>query len=204
MIRFLLIRHALTDTTGKNLSGRAPGISLNAEGRKQAVALSERLSGLPITAIYSSPLARALETANPAVAALGIQCEISAAFLEIDFGEWTGRSIQELKDDPAFNRFNSARSMTRIPGGELMMEAQMRIVAGLERLKNDHPGQMVAVVSHGDMIKSAIAWYAGIHLDLFHRLEISPASVSVLELWDDAATIVMVNDQGGLGKIAWK
>lgn len=196
MTRFLLIRHALTSATGKALSGRSPGVLLNAEGRKQAAGLGEKLRGLPIAAVYSSPLERALETAKLAAAALGALATPCEDFLEIDFGEWTGSLIHDLEDDPAFDRFNRERSAARIPGGESMFEAQQRMVTGLEKLKRLHPGQTVAVVSHGDMIKSAIAWYVGIHLDWLHRIEISPASISVIELLDGDARIVMANGGG--------
>lgn len=196
MTRFLLIRHALTNSVGKYLSGRSSGLFLNDEGRKQSNYLAERLSGVPIDAIYSSPLERALETAEPLAKARHLQPIISEDFLEIDFGKWTNCTIEELLSDPHFQLFNSFRSQTRIPEGELMLEAQLRIVNGLEKLYVHHPDKTIAVISHADLIKSAITYYAGISLDMFHRIEISPASVSIVEVYNNTARIVLLNDTG--------
>ena len=198
MTKFLLIRHALTDSVGQRLSGRTPGVPLNAEGRAQAQALAARLADVPINAIYSSPLERARQTAAPLAQQHQLEPIISDDFLEIDFGHWTNRTFQELAGEPAFQRFNSFRSHTRIPGGELMLEAQARIVAGLGRLCARHPGATVAVVSHADMLKAAVAYYAGIPLDLFQRLEISPASVSILEVFEETARIFTINSTQAL------
>lgn len=198
MTRFLLIRHATTDSVGKRLSGRTPGVPLNEAGRAQARKLAERLAGLPIAAIYSSPLERAVQTAEPLAKVRNLAAVISQDFLEINFGDWTNCPFEELESQPLFQRFNSFRSGTRIPGGELMLEAQARIVAGLERLRTRHPHETVAVVSHADLIKAAVAYYTGIQLDMFQRLEISPASVSMVELYDETARILLVNDTGEL------
>lgn len=194
MIKILLIRHALTDEVGKILSGRTSGLHLNKEGREQSKKLAERLAHMPVEAIYSSPLERAYETAEPLSRALNLICNVSDDFNEIDFGSWTNLSINELKKDKYFQYFNTYRSATRIPGGELMMEAQLRIVNGLEKLHIEYRDKTVAVFSHSDLIKSAIAHYAGIHLDMINRIEISPASLSVIELFDDCAHIAMVNN----------
>jgi probable phosphomutase (TIGR03848 family) len=196
MTRFLLIRHATNDTVGKRLTGRMAGVTLNEEGKAQAQKLAERLIELPIAAVYSSPLERALETAAPIANLLRLEKIVCEDFLEIEFGEWTNAAFKELEDQPQFQRFNSFRSCTRIPGGELMLEAQVRIMKGLEKLRIQHPDQTVAVVSHADLIKSAVAYYAGIHLDMFQRIEISPASVSVIEIHDESARILLVNHTG--------
>lgn len=198
MTKLLLIRHALTDAVGQRLSGRTPGVPLNMEGRAQAQKLAERLAAVPLAAIYSSPLERALQTAAPLAQRHQLEPLVSDDFLEIDFGHWTNRSFQELAGEPDFQRFNSFRSHTRIPGGELMLEAQARMVAGLGRLCAQHPGATVAVVSHADMLKAAVAHYAGIPLDLFQRLEISPASVSGLEIFAETARLLFLNDTGEL------
>jgi broad specificity phosphatase PhoE len=198
MTKFLLIRHALTDSVGKRLSGHTPGVPLNAEGQAQAQALAARLTNVAIDAIYTSPLERALQTAEPLAKAHNLTIAESNDFLEIDFGQWTNCTFQELENQPQFRHFNSFRSHTRIPGGELMLEAQARIVGGLQRLSTQHAGQTVAIVSHSDMLKAAVAHYAGIPLDLFQRLEISPASVSVLEIFEETARILVLNDTGAL------
>ena len=198
MTNILLIRHALTDSVGKRLSGRLPGVSLNATGREEAQQLASRLNHVPIAAIYSSPLERAVETAAPVAQSHQLQTIISEDFLEINFGDWTNATFAELQLHPKFQHFNTFRSHTRIPGGEMMLEAQTRVIAGLERLCQQHPQQTIAVVSHSDLIKAALAYYIGIHLDLFQRIEISPASVSVIQIYEETARILVINDTGSI------
>ena len=197
MTTFFLIRHAMTDAvSGRWIAGRRPGLRLNAEGRAQADALAARLAPAGIAALYSGPLERARETAEPLARALNLEARTLDAFDELHFGDWTGRTFDELESEAAWRRFNSFRGGTRPPGGELMLEAQARAVAALARLRDRHAGERVAVVSHGDIVKAALAHYAGIHLDLFQRVEISPASVSLLELGDDGPRILLVNGTG--------
>jgi broad specificity phosphatase PhoE len=198
MATFLLTRHAHTHMVGEAIAGRMPGIGLTVEGRAQAEALAQRLAGLPIERICSSPLQRARETAEPLARHLGLAVEIDEGFDEIDVGAWEGVRFDELDADPHWQRFNRFRSGTRTPGGELIGEVQMRMVAALERLHREHPGGHIAVVSHGDPIKSALAYYAGIPLDLTLRIEVGLASVSVLALWDDGAQIRCINHTGDL------
>jgi len=198
MTKILLIRHATTDALGKSLSGRHPGVHLNEAGKVEAAKLAARLKNLKIEALYSSPLERAMETAAPIAAIQNLTCQIDEHFLELDFGSWTNKPFSALADDEAFGRFNTFRSGTRIPGGEMMQEAQWRIVQGLEKLAMQHSGQTVAVVSHSDMIKAAIAFYTGMHLDFMQRLEISPASVSILDLYPDFSSLQLLNHNGAL------
>ena len=195
MTRFLLIRHATTDAVGKHLSGRTAGVSLNEEGKFQAEKLAERLANIPIAAIYSSPLERAIETAEPLSRIHNLPIIKAYDFLEIDFGKWTNREFKDLEGEAEFKLFNSFRSSSRIPEGELMLEAQARIITGLEKLRM-HQDKTVAIVSHSDLIKSAIAYYLGTHLDMFQRIEISPASVSIVELYDETARISLLNHTG--------
>lgn len=196
MTKFILIRHAVTDHVNKRLSGRMNGVHLNEEGRMQAKNLAERLSDFPIAAIYSSPLERTLETAEPIARSLHLQTIPQDDFIEIDFGEWTNCSIEELTKNSQFQLFNTFRSCTPIPGGETMQQAQVRIISGLRKLCIQHPQETVIVISHSDLIKSAIAHYAGIHLDLFHRIEISPASISIVDVYDETARISLMNCTG--------
>ncbi|RDC64816.1 histidine phosphatase family protein [Adhaeribacter pallidiroseus] len=196
MINLLLIRHALTDSVGKRLSGRLPGVPLNATGRQQAQELALRLTHVPLAAIYSSPLERAVETAEPVAQSHQLETLISEDFLEINFGDWTNASFEELQTNPTFKNFNTFRSNTRIPGGEMMLEAQTRVITGIEKLYQKHHQQTIAIVSHSDLIKAALAYYAGIHLDLFQRVEISPASVSVVQIFPETAKILVINDTG--------
>jgi probable phosphomutase (TIGR03848 family) len=198
MTKFLLIRHALTDASGQRLTGRAPGVRLNAQGQRQAQALAVRLANLPIAAVYSSPLERTLETAEAIARLLGTDAIPCEDLREIEFGEWTNASFEALADQLSFQRFNTFRSCAPIPGGEYMLQAQTRMIVGLDKLRAQHPQQNIVVVSHGDMIKAAVAYYAGIPLDLFQRIEISPASISVVELGNDSVRLLEVNDTGSV------
>ncbi|HVX40884.1 MAG TPA: histidine phosphatase family protein [Gemmatimonadaceae bacterium] len=183
MTTFLLIRHATCDHVGRHLAGRAPGVSLNEVGRAEARALADRTRGVPIEAVYTSPLERARETAEALCDGRAVAPAIAPELVEIDFGDWTGRSFAELESDPRWKLFNSARSSTRIPGGELAHEAQSRIVSWLERARHEHAGP-IAVVSHADVIRLTVAHYLGVPIDFLPRFVIAPASVSVLELQD--------------------
>lgn len=198
MTTILLVRHAMCDSVGHRISGRAPGVSLNADGHAQAQRLARRFAGLDIAAVYTSPLDRARETAAAVANAVDRTPITIIGLNEIDFGEWTGCTFDELKPIDQWKRFNDHRSTTRIPGGELMLEAQARAVAALEELRVNHPDATVVAVSHSDMIKAVLAHYAGIALDNLMRIEIAPASVSTLLLtaWGDS--VVRLNDIGEL------
>jgi probable phosphomutase (TIGR03848 family) len=196
MTTFFLIRHGMCEPVGHSLAGRAPGVSLNAIGHAQVDALVKRMAGIPLDAVYSSPLERARETAAPLAIAAGVEVELVEAVTEIDFGDWTGRTFAELAGDLLWVRFNSVRSMARVPHGELMLEVQARTITALEDMRRAHPDGACAVVSHGDVIRSAVAHFAGIPLDLFQRLEISPASVSVVRATHSEVSIRCVNETG--------
>ena len=201
MTIFLLIRHATTEMVGRAIAGWMPGEHLSAEGRRQAERFAERLGGARIAAIYSSPLERALETAAPLAERLGLTVQVREGAGEIHFGDWTGRELEELAPVPEWHRFNVYRSGTRIPGGETMLEVQARIAAELERLRHSHPHAAVAVVSHGDVIRAAVVHFAGMSLDLFDRIEIEPASVSVIAVGDYRPRILRLNETGELPQL---
>jgi broad specificity phosphatase PhoE len=198
MTRFLLIRHAANDTIGKSFAGRMAGVNLNEFGKMQADQLAEGLAGVQIEAVYTSPLERAIETARPLSEKHDLKYNKLDDLSEIDCGDWTGKEFGELRKEKVFERFNTFRSGTRIPGGELMLEAQVRMVTTLEKLFLKHPAGSVAIVGHADPIKGALAYFAGIPLDLASRIEISPASISVLELYEDEVQILFINYTGDL------
>ncbi|HEY9014349.1 MAG TPA: histidine phosphatase family protein [Gemmatimonadales bacterium] len=192
MTTFLLIRHATCDPVGRAIAGRAPGVHLNATGRSQADRLAERLSSLRLEALYSSPLERALETARPIARSQGLSVETLEGLNEIEFGEWTGKSLEELDPLPTWRAFNGSRSTARIPGGENMAEVLSRAREELDRLRQIHPGpaRLVAAVSHGDVLRAILTHALGMSLDYMQRLEVDPASVSVLS-WEEYGTRVI-------------
>lgn len=196
MTTVLLIRHATTAWIGKALAGRTAGVGITEHGRTQAERLAKRLANGGIAAIYSSPLQRALETAAPLSRTLGLPVIERSRLSEVDFGSWTGKTLAELDSDPLWKRFNSLRSITRAPGGELAAEIQVRMCEELEAIRQDHVNQTVAVFSHQDAIKCALAHYLGMPLDLFHRFEIHPASISMVTLADWGIRLLSMNDTG--------
>lgn len=198
MTRILLIRHGATDSVGKRFSGRTQGVQLNEEGRRQAAGLVERLVHLPIRAIYSSPLERTVDTAAPLAKALVLPVNKAEELIEIDCGDWTNREIESLAGDRQFQLFNTYRSVAAIPGGEWMLDAQVRVVRFLQKLSAQHANETVAVVSHGDVIRAALLFYAGIPLDLLLRIEVDPASVSIVTLFDETARINLMNHTGDI------
>jgi probable phosphoglycerate mutase len=173
-------------------------VHLNARGERQAAGLADRLASLDIRAVFSSPLERAIETAAPIAACHDMQVRVCEELNEIDFGQWTGRNFQELSVMPAWRAFNAFRSSIRIPGGESMVEVQERAVTFLQDLSTDPNGDIVALVSHGDVIKAALCHYAGISLDLLLRLSIDPCSVSSISVTEREAKILCMNYTGSL------
>ncbi|MFN3352102.1 MAG: histidine phosphatase family protein [Brevundimonas sp.] len=193
MTRVHLIRHAMTDAVGVRLCGRAPGVSLNTQGRAQAERLAARMRARPVAKVLSSPRERALETAGPVAAALKAPVEPSPALDEIDFGEWTGRSFEALEDDPAWIAWNSHRGSAAPPGGEAMAEVQSRLSGLFDGLRAD-AGEVIAV-SHADVIKAAVCAALGLSVDNLHRFDIAPASVTTLRLHADGATLESLNEE---------
>jgi broad specificity phosphatase PhoE len=193
MTTVLLVRHATCDPVGRSLAGRAPGVVLNATGRAQAAWLAESLLGAPLAAVYSSPLERATETAWAIADGAGREVVVDARLTELDFGHWTGQALDALQPSDDWRHFNSFRSGTRPPSGELMLEAQARIVGALLDLRGTHDGELVAVVSHADVIRAALSHFLGMPLDLASRLEIAPASVSAIEVHAWGARVLRIN-----------
>ena len=178
------------------LSGRAPGVPLSAEGRAQAAALARHLSRDGIARVEASPLDRTRETAELIAAAAGAGPVVSSeALIEIDMGEWTGRVFGSFGDDPEWRAWNEQRGTARIPGGESMGEAQARIVGHLRRVAAERDGRTVALVSHSDMIRAAVAWALGLPLDNLLRFDIDAASVSRLVVGEWGARVLSINER---------
>ncbi|NVM98980.1 MSMEG_4193 family putative phosphomutase [Arthrobacter sp. SDTb3-6] len=187
----LLVRHGETPTTGKVLPGRAPGLHLSGNGHVQAERLAERLAGLTLDAVLSSPLERARETAAPTAGRRGLEVVVDAGLTECDFGTWTGAELAQLARLPEWQAVQHTPSAFRFPEGESFREMQGRMVGTLERLCRAHPGGAVVCVSHADPIKAAVAHFLGTPLDLFQRIGIDPGSVSAVALAEGRAPAVL-------------
>jgi probable phosphoglycerate mutase len=192
---FILIRHGENDYVKKGrLAGRLAGVHLNEDGCKQAQVLAEKLIDAQIKAIFSSPLERAIETANPIGEILGLQVEVRQALSEVDFGEWQGKSLRGLRRLKDWKTVQNAPSRTRFPGGESFAEAQHRICQELDRLASEYqPQDRLVCVSHGDMIRLAVAHFIGLPLDLFQRLHIDTASITALWIGDGSSRLLSMN-----------
>ena len=189
-----MVRHGSHDRLGKVLCGRMEGVTLSGQGLAEAQALGGRLAGRPLAAVYSSPLDRARQTAEPIAAAQGVPVQVDADLNELDFGDWTAMPFDRLHAEPSWPVWNQARGLSRPPGGETMLEAQTRLARFLERMRLRHPDAEVAAVSHSDIIKAAIAHVLGLPLDQYDRFEISPASVSTLVVGDWGAKVHSINE----------
>ena len=193
----LLVRHGQTPTTGKVLPGRAKGLHLADEGRRQAEVAAQRIAELSkVDAVYSSPLERAKETAAPIAKALGLKTKIDRGLFECDFGDWTGKELAKLNKLPEWQTVQRAPSTFRFPNGESFTEMQTRMVSTLDRLRRAHAGGTIVCVSHADTIKAAVAHALGTHIDLFQRIVISPASVSALTWHAGGPIVLAVNSTG--------
>lgn len=193
----LLVRHATTAATGARLGGWTPGVHLDPDGVAQAQQLGQRLADVPIEAVYASPLERTQETAGHLAEAHGLTVRTLDALGEVDYGRWTDRPLQELRDDPLWQQVQHAPSRVRFPEGETIRAAQARAVEATERFAAEHRGAVIAAVSHADVIKAVVAHHLGMPLDSFQRLVIAPASVTVLHLpAAGAPALLVINDTG--------
>lgn len=193
----VFVRHGRTPTTGSVLPGRAKGLRLSDEGHAQAEHAARRVASLgDVAAVYSSPLERTRQTARPIAAAVKRRVRTSDGLLECDFGEWTGRALEELMALPEWQTVQRAPSTFRFPGGESFVEMQSRIGTEVERLVAAHPGQCIVCVSHADPIKAVVAQAQGVHLDLFQRTVISPCSLTPI-LYSAGPPVVLATNSTG-------
>ena len=188
MATVLLVRHGRTTANATGLlAGRTAGVSLDDHGRDQAARTGDRIAAVPVVKAVSSPLDRCLETAGAIVdrQSSAPPSSVEDELTECDYGEWQGRRLDELAKEKLWQTVQSQPSAVVFPGGESMTGMQARAVAAIRRhdaaVEAEHgPGAVWVAVSHGDIIKSVLADALGMHLDMFQRLEVGPASVSIV------------------------
>lgn len=205
MATVILVRHGRTTAnTAGTLAGRLPGVRLDDTGAEQAARTGERLAVVPLAGVVSSPLercrqtAKAITTAHPGSPRLTTDRGIT----ECDYGEWSGRPIKELAKEKLWSLVQTQPSAATFPGGESMIAMQGRAVAAVRRLdaafEAEHgPGAVWVAVSHGDVIKSVLADALGLHLDLFQRLHVDPASVSIVRYTATRPYVLATNTHAG-------
>jgi len=187
------------------LPGRAPGLHLSDVGRKQAETAAERIAKLtraPV-AVYSSPLERAMETAKPIASRLGLRVRTDRGLVECDYGSWTGAQLGRLRRRREWRTVVNLPSAFTFPGGESFAQMQNRMTETLDRLSERHTGESFVAVSHADTIKAAIAATAGVPLDLFQRLAVSPCSVTVISRAESGYRVLCMNSTSSLEEVAW-
>lgn len=195
MTVFHLLRHGEHNVQGKICAGRMPGVVLSERGRGEAEAAARRLAGLDIAAIYASPLERTRETAEIVGRHLSRPVTILDDLAELDFGEWTGKTFDEVRKDPRWPAWASHRSLSCIPGGETMREVQRRVVEAIMQMREQHPSETVVVVSHGDVIRAALVFALGMPLDFYGRIEVATASLSTMRIDASGVRVIAVNER---------
>jgi len=201
MATVLLVRHGRsTANVAGVLSGRAPGVDLDDVGRGQAARTAERIGVLPLVAVLSSPLERCRQTAEIIAKHPGVQLEPDLT--ECDYGQWQGRALKELAQEPLWSVVQTRPSEAVFPGGESMAAMQARSVAAIRRhdaaLEAEHgDGAVWVAVTHGDIIKSVLADALGMHLDLFQRITVNPGSVSIVRYGTSRPEVVATNTDSG-------
>jgi probable phosphomutase (TIGR03848 family) len=195
MPTLLLIRHGENEyTVQRRMAGRIPGIHLNDGGRAQAQALADCLSAIPIQAIYSSPLERAMETIQPLAGRLSLPIQECEGLLETDVGDWQGKKVEELQQEPYWEVVQKTPSRVHFPGGESHAAMLTRLIEGIEEICARHEqNDLIALCFHADPIKMVIGHYINLPLDDFKRLVIDTGSVSVLELHKGDARLLGLN-----------
>lgn len=188
-----LLRHGRHTVQGLVMVGRAPDIHLAPEGRTEAERAAEWLARTGLDVLYCSPMERARETAEPVARRTGLETRILEAATEVDYGDWTGFTLDDLNADPRWSAWNRVRGFGRAPGGETLAEVQARGVGLVAEIRERHPDQRVALVSHGDTIKGILAQALGIPLEFFLRLEVSPGSISSVEFFHSDLRVLRVN-----------
>lgn len=205
MATVILVRHGRTTANAAGtLTGRLPGVRLDEVGTEQAVRAAERLSGVPLAAVVSSPLERCRQTAKAIVGARDepIRVTTDRGITECDYGAWQGRPLKELSKEMLWSAVQTQPSAVAFPDGESMSGMQARAVAAVRRhdaaLETEHgPGAVWVAVSHGDVIKSVLADALGMHLDLFQRLQVDPASISVIRYTAARPYVLATNTHAG-------
>lgn len=205
MATVILVRHGRSSAnTAGVLAGRTPGVHLDQTGVEQAVAVGDRLAGVRLAAAVTSPLERCRETAKEITSrqAEPLRASTDKQLSECDYGDWQGRAIKELAKDKLWRTVQAQPSAVTFPGGESMRAMQDRAVAAVRRhdarVSAEHgEGAVWLAVSHGDVIKSILADALGTHLDLFQRIHVDPASVSIIRYGESRPFVLGTNTHGG-------
>jgi probable phosphoglycerate mutase len=192
-MRLLLVRHAVTAETGKVLSGRLPDVPLSAGGVEAAGVAGRALAGSAAVAIFTSPMERCRQTAALVGRATGLRARVDKRYAEVDYGAWSGRKLSDLRRLAAWRALMASPARFRFPGGETLDEVRQRSVAATEALAGAYPGAVVVVVTHADVVRALLCHYLGMPLDLLHRLEVGPTSLTEIDFTNGFVRVARVN-----------
>jgi probable phosphoglycerate mutase len=196
MTTFHLLRHGEHALQGRICAGRMDGVGLAARGQSDIEAVAERLADAGIAAIYASPLQRTRETAEIVGRRLDLPINLHDDLVEVDFGEWTGQTFDEVRLDPRWHGLVQHRTLSSIPGGESIRHVQRRVVEVLMELRESHPDDALVLVSHGDVIRAALAFALGMPLDFYGRIEVATASLSTVRIDTAGIRVTAINQRG--------
>jgi len=205
MATVILVRHGRTTANATGvLAGRLPGVKLDETGWEQAESTAARLGALPLAAIVSSPLERCRQTAKTILGAQAGPLTVATerGITECDYGDWQGRALKELAKEKLWATVQTQPSAATFPGGESLATMQARAVAAVRRhdaaVETSHgAGAVWVAVSHGDIIKSVLADALGMHLDLFQRINVDPASISIVRYTSHRPYVLATNTHAG-------
>jgi broad specificity phosphatase PhoE len=189
MTTFHLVRHTANDLSGRVLCGRSRDVALNANGRSQADELARQLARGSLDRVISSPRKRALQTAEPIAASLGLPLGIAAQIDEHDAGVWSGQTFADLTRDPRWRLWNERRGEVRPPGGESMGELQMRILRYLDQLALQHPDDSIVLVTHAEPIRAVLLHERGLPLNDFWCVDVPLACIATVTRTPAAKTV---------------
>src|SRR3954454_18638413 len=199
MALLYLLRHGTHNLGGGVLAGRMPGVGLTERGRAEIAAAAESLAGegagKTIAGLYASPLQRTRESAEIVSERLGLPIEFRDDLIELDFGEWTGTTFDAIRDDPRWRPWSQHRSLSRIPGGETMRAVQFRTVEAILEIGESYRDAACVIVSHGDVIRSALVFALGMPLDFYGRIEVALGSLSTIRIDDGGIRVVSINER---------
>ena len=194
MTVFHLLRHGEPAVFGR-INGRLPGVGLSEKGRAEIAAVADGLAEDKVDALYASPLQRTRETAEILADRLALPVQYREDVIELDFGEWTGLTADQIRKDERWQMWSNCRSIAAIPGGESWRQVQDRVVGALFDLERLHPSESVVVVSHGDVIRAGLLFALGMPLDFHSRIEVGLASLSTIRLDGSGFRVLALNDR---------
>lgn len=192
----ILVRHGETEWNRVERFRGRTDIELNETGRRQALLTAQRLSGWQIGAIYSSPLKRALQTAQPIAEACGLGVAVLEGIADVDYGVWAGLPAEEARAQypDAYQTWVHTPLLARFPQGESLRQVQARSWSALEEISSAHEGDTILLVSHVVVNRVLICSALGLVEDAFWRIGQDNAAINLLQGANGRYRVLLLND----------